>query len=197
MSPSGPDRGVVLLSRYVDNIYITVVDVPSHVLSFLVSFLEIFLSALYELPLKWETSPEGYVTWCEASIHMIDDGPNLLMKGVKWQPLDRAFPLVGDFQLWDKWVDASSSNVEFALKSRVPTLVGKVATLCSSTKARVINLRSVVMGFGYKGYKWKWWWRPLVNTLTRCGFQDCVNLQTIKRWFSLGEGMRLPRVGMG
>ena len=65
--------------------------------------------------------------------------------------------------MWDKWVDASSSNVEFALKSRVPTLVGKVATLCSSTKARVINLRSVVMGFGYKGYKWKWWWRPLVN----------------------------------
>ena len=108
---------------------ITVVDVPSHVLSFLVRFLEIFLSALYELPLKWETSPEGYVTWCEASIHMIDDGPNLLMKGVKWQPLDRAFPLVGDFQLWDKWVDASLLNVEFALKSRVPTLVGKVATV--------------------------------------------------------------------
>ena len=70
------------------------------------------------------------------------------MKGVKWQPLDRAFPLVGDFQLWDKWVDASSSNVEFALKSRVPTLVRKVAILCSSTSARVINLRNIVMGFG-------------------------------------------------
>ena len=51
------------------------------------------------------------------------------------------------------------------------------------------------MGFGYKGYKWKWWWRPLVDTLTRCGFQDCANLKTIKRWFSLGE--RLPRVGIG
>ena len=77
----------------------------------------------------------------------------LLMKGVKWPPLDRAFTLVGDFQLWDKWVDAFSLNVEFALKSRVPTLVGKVATLSSSTYARVINLRSVVMGFGYKSYK--------------------------------------------
>ena len=76
---------------------------------------------------------------------MIDDGPTLLMKGVKWQPLDRALPLVGDFQLWDKWVDASSSNVEFALKSRVPTLVGKVTTLCSSTYASVINLRSVLL----------------------------------------------------
>ena len=62
LSPSSPDRGVVLLSRYVDNIYITVVDVPLHVISSLVKFLDIFLSALYELPLKWETSPEGYVT---------------------------------------------------------------------------------------------------------------------------------------
>ena len=137
--------------------------------SHLVRFLEVFLSALYRLPLKWELS-RGYVTWCEASIHMVKNAPILLMKGVKWQPLNDAFPLVGDFQLWDKWVNASLSNVEFALKSRVPTLVGKVATLCSSTHARVINLRSIVMGFGYKSYKWKWWWRPLVNTLTRCGF---------------------------
>ena len=197
LSPSSPDRGVVLLSRYVDNRYITVVDVPLHVISSLVKFLDIFLSALYELPLKWETSPEGYVTWCEASIHMIKDSPKLLMKGVKWQPLYRASCLVGDLELWDRWVDASSSNVEFALKSRVPTLIGKVATLCSSTEATMINLRSIVMGFGYKGYKWRWWWRPLVNTLTRCGFPDCANLQTIKRWFSLGEGMRLPRGGIG
>ena len=151
---------MVLLARYVDNIRITVVDVPPHVLFHLVRFLEVFLSALYKLPLKWETSPEGYVTWCEASIHMIDDAPTLLMKGVKWQPLDRAFTLVGDLQLWDKWVDASSSNVEFALKSRVPTLVGKVATLSSSAYTRVINLRSAVMGFGYKSYKWRWWRRP-------------------------------------
>ena len=118
LSPMGPDRGVVLLSRYVYNIYITVVDVPFHVLFHLVRFLDIFFSALYKLPLKCESSPEGYVTWCEASIHMIDDGPTLLMKEVKWQPLDRALPLVGDFQLWDKWVDASCSNVQFALKSR-------------------------------------------------------------------------------
>ena len=119
------------------------------------------------------------------------------MKGVKWQPLYRAYRLVVDLELWDRWVDASSSNVEFALKSRVPTLIGKVTTLCSSTEARMINLRSIVMGFGYKGYKWRWWWRPLVNTLMRCGFKDCTNLQTIKRWFSLGEGMRLPRGGIG
>ena len=89
-----------------DNIYITVVDVPPHVLFHLVRFLEVFLSALYQLPLKWETSLAGYVTRCEASINMIDDAPTLLMKGVKWQPLDRALTLVGDFQLWDKWADA-------------------------------------------------------------------------------------------
>ena len=99
--------------------------------------------------------------------------------------------------MWDKWVDASSSNVEFALKSRVPTLAGKAATLSSSTRARLVNLRSIVMGFGYKEYKWKWWQRPLVNTLTRCGFQDRANLQMSKRWFSLGESMRASGVGLG
>ena len=121
-------------------------------------FLEVFLLVLCRLPLKWESSPEskGYVTWCEASIHMVKDAPILLMKRVQWQPLDHAFPLVGDFQLWDKWVDSSRWNVEFAscsVESRVPTLVGKVATLCSSTHAKVINRRSImhyvliVMGF--------------------------------------------------
>ena len=79
------------------------------------------------------------------------------MKGVKWPPLSRTFPLVGDFQLWDKWVGASPPNVAFTRKSRVPTLVGKAATLSSSTRARMINLRNIVMGFGYKKYKWKWW----------------------------------------
>ena len=137
----------------------------------LVRFLELFLSALYQLPLKWEKSPRGYVTWCESSIHMVKNTPTFLMKGVKWQPLSHTFPLVGDFQLWDKWVDASSSNVDFALKSRVPTLVGKAATFSSSTLARMVNLRSIVMGFGYKKYKWKWWWRPLVNTLCSVGFK--------------------------
>ena len=31
----------------------------------------------------------------------------------------------------------------------------------------------------------------------QCGFQDSASLQTIKRWFSLGESMRVPRVGIG
>ena len=101
------------------------------------------------------------------------------MKGVKWQLLNRAFSLVGDFQLWDNWVDASSSNVEFALKSRVPTLVGTVATFSSSSHARVINLRSIVTGFGYKSYKWRWWWRPLVNTLKRCGLCKSIDGQEV------------------
>ena len=108
------------------------------------------------------TSPCG-VSWCTRYIHACAISSFSL--------------LVGDFKLWDKWVDASSSNVEFALKSHVPTLVGKVATLCSSTHVRVINLRSIVMGFGYKSYTLKWWWRPLVNT-----------------GFLLGESMTLSTV---
>ena len=158
-----------------------------HVHTLLMRFIEIVLSALYEPPLKWEKSAEGCVTWCEASVHMVRNALTLLMKGVAWQPLGHTFPLVGNYHLWDRWVDASSSIVEFALKSRVPTLVGKVATLCFSTRASSADLRSIVMGFGSKGYEWNWRWRPLVTTLARCDFQDRANLQMIERWVSQGQ----------
>ena len=55
LSPNHPDSGVVLLARYVDNIYIYIVDVPPHVYMHLVMFLALFLSAPYALPLKWES----------------------------------------------------------------------------------------------------------------------------------------------
>ena len=76
LSPMESERGVVLLASYVDNIYIMVVDVPPHVYFHLVKFLAVFLCALYKLPLKWESSPDGYVTWCEALIHMIENAPS-------------------------------------------------------------------------------------------------------------------------
>ena len=117
LSPTRLERGVVLWARYVGKIYISLVDIPPHV-----RFLELCLSALYKALLKWEKSPEEHVTWCEASIHMVKNTPTLLMKGVKWQPLSHAFPLVGDFQLWDKWVGASSSNAQLAQQFLVPTL---------------------------------------------------------------------------
>ena len=60
LSPTHPERGVVVLVRYVDNIYISIVDIPPHVYIHLVRFLELFLSALYKLPLEWEKSPESF-----------------------------------------------------------------------------------------------------------------------------------------
>ena len=61
LSQTYPERGVALLARYVDNIYISTVDIPPHVYTHLVRFLELFLSALYKLPLEREKSPEGHM----------------------------------------------------------------------------------------------------------------------------------------
>ena len=47
LSPTDLETGVVLLARYVDNIYISTVDILPHVYFHLVRFLEVFLSALY------------------------------------------------------------------------------------------------------------------------------------------------------
>ena len=101
LSPTDPERGVVLLARHVDNIYISTVDIPPHAFTHLVRFLELSLSALNKLQ-NGKSHPERYATWCEASIHMIKNAPTFLMKGVKWQPLSHTFPLVEDFQMWDK-----------------------------------------------------------------------------------------------
>ena len=83
LSLAHPERGVVLWARYVDNTYISIVDVPPHLHTYLVMSLELFLSALDKLPLKWRKPLEGYVTWYEVSIHMVGNAPTLLMKGVK------------------------------------------------------------------------------------------------------------------
>ena len=58
LSPNHPKRGLVLLALYVNDISISIVDVPPDVCMHLSIFLELFLSALYKLPLKWEKSPE-------------------------------------------------------------------------------------------------------------------------------------------
>ena len=44
-------------------------------------------------------------------------------------------------------------------------LVHKALKLCNSTQCRGHNIRGLVLGFGYKHYKWEWWYMPLTCRL--------------------------------
>ena len=83
-------------------------------------------------------------------------------------------------------MDAKSPNIQFALRSSVPNTTGKTLMLCSSVYTRLLNLGSLIRGFGYMGYKWKWWWRPFINTITKKGMGKYVRRQKVQKWFDQG-----------
>ena len=161
------------MGRYVDNIYMSAVDIASQFQPALEVFLDLFLTILYQLPLKWEPSPDARVSWLKASIHMDRQATShFTMKGVSLLPLsgDIITPV---FEVWKKWMDAKSPNIQFALRSSVPNTTGKTLLLCSRVYTRLLNLGSLIRGFGYMGYKWKWWWRPFINTNQKWNWQVC------------------------
>ena len=76
------------MGRYVDNIYMSAVDIPSQFRPTLEVFLDLFLTILYQLPLKWEPSSDARVSWLEASIHEDSQATShLTMKEVSLPPL--------------------------------------------------------------------------------------------------------------
>ena len=95
------------------------------------------------------------------------------MKRVSFQPLTQNSQKL-DLALWGRWLDVESHSLRFALKGGVPHVVGKAAVLCSSNLAKIVNIRSIIRGFGYKRYPWKWWWRLFVTAMAKKGLQHGV-----------------------
>ena len=83
------------LARYMDNNYITVHNAPPHILPAVRSFLKLFYSHLYGIPMKWEPDRDS-ITWCEGSL---SNQGSLVLKGVPHQPL-----LPDSIcSMWDRW----------------------------------------------------------------------------------------------
>ena len=83
----------VLLTRYMDNMYQVVCNVPAHMHARLKHFLEIFQHVLYDMKMKWELDDLS-VDWCAARLHSTPT-LDLTIKGV---PIgDGAAPVIN---LW-------------------------------------------------------------------------------------------------
>ena len=80
-------------------------------------------------------------------------------------------------------MDAKSPNIQFALHSSVPNITGKTLWLCFCVYTRLLNLGSLIRGFGYMGYMWKWWWRPFINTINKKGMGKYARRKKLQIWF--------------
>ena len=178
----------VLFTRYMDNTYLGFCNVPEPLLPAVRHFVEIFQHILYEVPFKWEPESQ-FLNWGECSV-MCTDTLSLIMKGVP--PVEPFF----NPEMWDRWPDRWSPNRPLVLQSMIPALVHKALQLCNSTQCRGHNIRGLVLGFGYKHYKWEWWYMPLMCRLRALHLESLCDYHSLKAWalegasfaVSLGKG---------
>ena len=126
------------------------------------------------MPFKWEPESQ-FLNWGECSV-MCTDTLSLTMKGVP--PVEPFF----NPEMWDRWPDRWSPNCPLVLQSMIPALVHKALQLCNSTQCRGHNIRGLVLGFGYKHYKWEWWYMPLTCRLRALHLESLCNYHSLKAW---------------
>ena len=71
----------------------------------------------------------------------------------------------------------------------VPAQVLKSVSLSSDALCCELNVTGVVMGFGYKNYKWEWWCMPLQCRLTSLGLGELCDHHKVKQWALKGASL--------
>ena len=148
---------------------------PPDILPAVRSFLKLFYSHLYGIPMKWE--PDGdNITWCEGSP---SNKGSLVLKGVPHQPL-----LPDSIcAMWERWPDRWSPTCPLVLQSMIPAVVHKAIFLASHPGARALDLQALVEGCGYKGCPWSWWWLPIRLRMKDLNLLSDVTL--VRQWNSV------------
>ena len=129
-------------------------NVPESLLLAVRHFVEIFQHILYELPFKGEPESQ-FLNWGKCSVTCID---TLFLTMKRVPPVEPFFKP----QMWESWPERWSPNCPLVLQSMIPALVHRALQLCNSnsTRCRGHNIRGLVLGFGYKHYKWEWSYMP-------------------------------------
>ena len=123
---------LVIISRYRDNIYICLANVPPSVSGAIAHAISILLHSIYGIRLKWEPHGDCYI-WGEGSIGVQGGELSLIRKGAC---LDD--PPLED-QEWEKWVDTSSPHAPMVWKIHFPSLLIKCVWYASNTECLKAN----------------------------------------------------------
>ena len=178
----------VLFTRYMADTYLGFCNVVESLLPAVRYFGEIFQHILYNVPFKSEQESQ-FLHWGQCSV-ICTNTLSPSMKGVP--PLDLFF----NPEMWDRWPDRWSPNCPLVLQSMIPTLVHKALQLCNSTQCRRHNIRGLVLGFGYKKFKWQWWYMPVTCRLRALHLESLCNDHSLKAC-ALGRASLAVSLGRG
>ena len=106
---------------------------------------------------------------------------SLSLKGFTAQHFD---PIFGD-----RWLDHWSPSCGLALQSMVPALVLKALMFALCRGHQGLKIEGVVTGFGYKVYRWEWWYMPLKCMLDSLGLQALYSYSLLKMWVANGAAI--------
>ena len=178
----GPVSNVpeVMQTRYMDNAYVSLGNIPTNTETQLALFLEILHQAIYDIPMKWETTGVT-ADWCDTRL-LTNPSIDMCIKGV---PIcSGTGPTV---KLWRRWPDPWSPNCPSVLQSMIPALTHKTFLLRGSPGSLEANVRCIVQGCGFKGYKWSWWWPHIRVRFKARAMLHVVPLNTVKLWYEQGR----------
>ena len=178
ISPGREVGAFVFLSRYRDNIYISLLNVKGEIAHKVRIAVSALLHSIYGIKLKWE--PHGdVVTWGEGALSVQQDGLHLHRKGV-------VPALHAPEPEWLNWVDASSPHTRNVWASQFPSLLQKSIWYALTPQDIRDNLRSLCWGVGRKGYPSKWWSGTL-GRFHRMYLSRVVGLQQLQAWVIQGK----------
>ena len=167
-------------TRYMDNAYVTLGNVPIHIHTELALFLEILHHTIYGIKMKWETTGVA-AAWCDCRL-LTAPTLDLCIKGVPIGEGSGPAP-----SLWRCWPDAWSPICPSVLKSMIPGLVHKTVQVHGSTGALQANVHCIVQGCGYKNYKWAWWWLHIRVRFQHLNMLHLIPLTRVKHWYQQGR----------
>ena len=123
--------------------------------------------------MKWEVVLASSATWGESHVSATAQNVSMVTKGVT--PRLKSGEM-RDFARWEMWADRAAPNAKMVLRSQVPSLV-LTSVIYALTKADLMsNLRSLVVGLGWKGYPWDWWGEKPLRKLDELGIRPRVSV---------------------
>ena len=180
-SPTHVTDPVTVLTRYRDNIYIILLNIPHCMHDGILVALEAFLKGTYGIPLKWE--PISVLTpWGISKTGVQEGHLRLLRKGTV---LDLATDSTKE---WDKWIPHLSPNAHQVVSAMVPNLMIQSLWYASCLRDLLANFRSLVWGLTVKGYPTSWWVHTVHTFLQQHALKPYVTPALVRLW--MGEGYR-------
>ena len=179
------DAPLCLISRFRDNIYLLLCNVPADSLPQVKQALSALLRVVYGIQLKWELHGE-YVTWGEGKVSKRRGTCVRLLRKACTLSLDDP---PSDVE-WGSWVDRVSPHAKQVWKSQFPSLLLKCMWYALTTTDFVTNLRSVIWGMGAKSYPRKWWHPTLWRLFHKHAWHRVVGFQDLLKWVEEGTCRR-------